>query len=105
MRIIGANEYECDPNEQIDIDFTAFPNRKNVGISRSWNEENPVEIKGNSITKKMEGDVMTLTLFFVFVTNGSCDLTILGSSGGDQDTDTATSMSDEKDYIFRRVIN
>lgn len=100
MRKVG-NEYHCDKDEWIQINFKSNPNRANVNIDRSLDGEPLVILNQNHYRFKMTKDVRNLTLLFSFLGNGNCEIDIGGID--DDDASSLTGVPEQKDYIFKVV--
>src|SRR5262245_29815643 len=83
-KVVNASRvFKCLQGEEVTMDFT--PHNTNVGINFESNDDSlRGAVRNNTLSFKVEGDHITLRLFFHFeVDSGaSYEITLKGSQGG-----------------------
>jgi hypothetical protein len=72
MRKITAGEYQCIPNELIQVRFFCSPSRQNVFIRESLDGIHFSPVNTNSIQLMMGTSQITLSLQYAFISQGTC---------------------------------
>ena len=102
MKRLMANQYRCQPEEEVRIDFFCIPDRANVGIrvrfgtgSFEWLDEDT-----DFIRFTMNAPNITLRIQYAFINRGTCDnvITVVENMPSNRDVITAEGGNGDTDF-------